>query len=117
MKGRQASDRFPLKTAAGLMMQQRTGPRPSGAVPSLNKAATMAATPPAELEGDLIVPLGAGRVYGIWGRVDVDRRFQSRSAGLWIEAGHDQQARREGDLYKGVQSTPAKLRFTVEFTL
>lgn len=48
VKGRQASDKSPLKTAAGLMTQQRTGPSPLGAVPSLSKAATMAATPPAQ---------------------------------------------------------------------
>ncbi len=47
MKGRQASDRSPLKTAAGLMTQHRTGPNPLGAVPSLSRAATIAATPPA----------------------------------------------------------------------
>lgn len=47
MKGLQASDRSPLKTAAGLMTQQRTGPNPLGAVPSLSRAATIAATPPA----------------------------------------------------------------------
>ena len=46
MKGRQASERSPLKTAAGLMTQQRTGPNPWGAVPSLSRAATTAATPP-----------------------------------------------------------------------
>lgn len=46
MKGRQASDRAPLNTAAGLMTQHRTGPIPCGAVPSLSRAATMAATPP-----------------------------------------------------------------------
>lgn len=47
MKGRQASDRSPLKTAAGLITQHRTGPNPLGAVPSLSRAATIAATPPA----------------------------------------------------------------------
>ena len=46
MKGRQASDRAPLNTAAGLMTQHRTGPIPFGAVPSLSSAATIAATPP-----------------------------------------------------------------------
>ena len=51
MKGRQASDRSPLKTAAGLMTQHRTGPKPFGAVPSLSRAATIAATPPGAQDG------------------------------------------------------------------
>jgi hypothetical protein len=51
MKGRQASDRSPLKTAAGLITQHRTGPKPLGAVPSLSRAATIAATPPAAQDG------------------------------------------------------------------
>lgn len=55
MKGRQASDRSPLKTAAGLITQQRTGPRPSGAVPSRNRAATIAATPPVAYASTVVI--------------------------------------------------------------
>lgn len=47
VKGRQVSESCPSKTAAGLMTVQRTGPIAAGAVPSLNSAATIAATPPA----------------------------------------------------------------------
>ena len=83
VKGRQASDRSPLKTAAGLMTQQRTGPRPSGAVPSLNKAATMAATPPAahgwwqtqcDSRGQ------EGQELGVGAKGGMDMAVESRSA-------------------------------------
>ena len=55
MKGRQASDSSPLKSAAGLMTQHRTGPRPLGAVPSRSKAATIAATPPEPIHSYLFL--------------------------------------------------------------
>ena len=47
MKGLQASESCPSKTAAGLTTVLLTGPICAGAVPSLSRAATMAATPPA----------------------------------------------------------------------
>ena len=46
-KSRQPSASFPLKTAAGLMATQRTGPRPATGGLSRSSTATMAATPPA----------------------------------------------------------------------